>query len=242
MLAAGLVRFLSEVRYRRRARRRRHPGPPSAGTCRASRCRCSRRARPAGRLEDTGSWSPTSPACSRAHQRLGVLSCSPSAVPGLVPPAVADAARAALRSSGRPRWPPRPWAWRLPVQVPRGHLVRGPRGPRRAVPRLLRRPLLRGPDRRARVHRPRGDDLRQLAARRARRWAAACSATPTRCGCAPDSGPCSPCCCSWRSCWPASRSASACAGRSPQAGVALAFAAGAVGAWLLDALPAGSSP
>ena len=82
----------------------------------------------------------------------------------------------------------------------RGGGLRRARRRRRRVPGPGRVELLpRGPDRRTRLHRPGRHDLRQLAPRRARRRRRPCSATPTRCSCAA-AGPCTRCCCWWRSC------------------------------------------
>ncbi len=76
------------------------------------------------------------------------------------------------------------------------------RRPGRRVPRRLHGHLPGGPDLRPRLHRPGCDDLRQLAARRSarrlepvrlhRRAAVSSRRRP----------PCTPCCCSWPSCWP----------------------------------------
>ena len=54
--------------------------------------------------------------------------------------------------------------------------------------------LPRRPDRRPRLHRPRGDDLRQLAPGRAARRGPACSATPRRSACARAATRCTRCC------------------------------------------------
>ena len=60
--------------------------------------------------------------------------------------------------------------------------LRRPRRPRRRLPRPGRLAHLPGgPDRRPRLHRPRRDDLRQLACRADSPWAPACSASPTAC-------------------------------------------------------------
>ncbi len=101
-------------------------------------------------------------------------------------PAVAHRLRAAAalvrRGAVRRRDPGRQ---RLPVQVHRRDGV-GRCSPASAArcSRSSRRDLPRGPDRRPGVHRPGGDDLRQLAGRRAGRGRRRCSATRTRCSCA----------------------------------------------------------
>ena len=83
---------------------------------------------------------------------------------------------------------------RLPLQDLRGAGLRGHRRPGRRLHRARRRRAL--PERhhqRPRLHRPRGDDLRQLAARAGCCSARRCSATPTRSSCAPAAGPCTRC-------------------------------------------------
>ena len=100
ILAPGIVRFLSELLYT--------DNPAGGGVTQspaltarpavAVASRCSRRARTCSATSraSTGSWSATSPGCSRGDARLGVLTIlAVLLIPGRLPAAVADVVRPA---------------------------------------------------------------------------------------------------------------------------------------------------
>ena len=173
ILAAGVVRFLSELHLHRGHRRRADAVPvglqrpagalaadPVLGPGPAGRPGAAalvpdqRRGRPAARAHQRRQHPHAARGAARAGRptscsggRRSACGCGP-----------AGRTRSAADSLGVP-------VYRLQVHR-RDHLRCAGRA-RRGLPRRLRRHLPGGPDRRPRVHRAGGADLRQLAARRA---------------------------------------------------------------------------